>query len=185
MPRSIAAFMLASVTSVLCTGCATNRAACPSGACVVPAGDATAVTDKTADALRETLMDERRAQAFYTNVMATHGQVRPFSNIVHAEARHAAVVESLMIRHGVPIPAELQTNLPAVPSTLLECNRLAAQFERDNIAMYDRLLIGLSEPDIRTAFGNLRDASQRNHLPAFERWMVRDDAGAPRPVTGS
>lgn len=152
--------------------CAAARPACGSCACVVPAGAATAVNTATADALRETLMDERLAQTFYNAVMAKHGQVRPFSNIVHAEERHAAVVESLMKRHDVPIPAGMPTNVPAVPATLPECNRLAAQIERENIAMYDRLLKDVTDPDIRTAFVNLRDASKNNHLPAFERFSA-------------
>ncbi len=172
MTRTIAALMLASASTLIGTGCATNQPACASCACVVPAGAAGAVSARTADALRETLMDERRAQAFYTSVMVTHGQVRPFSNIVHAEERHAAVIESLMTRHGIAIPKETPTSLPAVPSTLTECNRLAAQFERENIAMYDRLLADVTEPDIRTAFENLRGASKNNHLPAFERWSA-------------
>lgn len=172
MTCTIAALMLASVTTLTGTGCATNQPACTSCACVAPAGAATSVNATTADALRETLMDERRAQAFYTSVTAKHGQVRPFSNIVRAEERHAAVVELLMTRHGVAIPSNTPTNLPAVPSTLPECNRLAAQLERENIAMYDRLLADVAEPDIRTAFENLRDASKNNHLPAFERWSA-------------
>lgn len=184
MTRTIAALMLASVTTFVGTGCATNRTPCTSCACVAPAGAATAVNNKTADALRETLMDERRAQAFYTSVMAKHGQVRPFSNIVHAEERHAAVVETLMTRHGVAIPTDTPTNLPAVPGTLPECNRLAAQLERDNIAMYDRLLGDVTEPDIRAAFENLRDASKNNHLPAFERWSANAGPTAGGQVVG-
>lgn len=152
--------------------CAATRPACNSCARVAPAGAATPVNTATADALRETLMDERLAQAFYNAVMAKHGQVRPFSNIVHAEERHAAVVESLMKRHGVPIPTGVPTNVPAVPATLPECNRLAAKLERENIAMYNRLLNDVTDPDIRTAFVNLRDASKNNHLPAFERFSA-------------
>lgn len=172
MTRVISALMLASVTTLAVSGCASNGASCTDCACVAPAGAATSVSGKTADALRETLMDERRAQAFYKDVMTKYGQVRPFANIIHAEERHAAVVETLMTRHGVAIPDGTPTNLPAVPGTLPECNRLAAQLERDNIAMYDRLLADVTEPDIRKAFENLRDASKNNHLPAFERWSA-------------
>ena len=77
-----------------------------------------------------------------------------------------------MTRHGVAIPTDAPQSLPAVPGSLPECNRLAAQLERENIAMYDRLLADVTEPDIRTAFENLRAASKNNHLPAFERWSA-------------
>lgn len=178
MNRTLASLMLASAVAFVGAGCAGTQTACNSCACVVPAGAATAVNAKTGEALRAALLDERQAQAFYNNVMARHGQVRPFANIVHAEARHAAVVESLMTRHGVAIPNEAPQNVPAVPATLTECNRLAAQLERDNISMYDRLLADVTEPDIRAAFENLRAASKHNHLPAFERWSA-NAGGAP------
>lgn len=180
MTRSMLFPVLASTVLLLAAGCASSRPDCTSCACVAPPGAATAVDGKTADALREVLMDERRARAFYSGVLARHGQVRPFSNIVHAEERHAAVIEALMTRHGVAIPAGDPTDLPATPATVAECSRLAAQLERDNIGMYDRLLAGVSEADIRTAFTNLRDASKNNHLPAFERWS----AASPPPATG-
>lgn len=176
MTRSLVPIALSSVVLLLAAGCASSQPTCTSCACVAPPGASTAVNGATANALREVLMDERRAQAFYTNVMAKHGQVRPFSNIVKAEERHAAVIESLMTRHGVAIPADVPTNLPSVPATIADCSRLAAQLERENIGMYDRLLAGVTEPDIRTAFVNLRDASKNNHLPAFERWSASSAA---------
>lgn len=184
MNRTIGALMLASVATLVGTGCASDRSACLCRACVAPAGAATAVDGATADALRETLVDERRARAFYSSVMAVHGEVRPFSNIIHAEERHASVIETLMERHGVAVPADAAGELPAVPGTLAECNRLAARLERDNIAMYDRLLKDVAEPDIRAAFENLRDASLNNHLPAFERWSSGTGPGAGRRGAG-
>lgn len=187
MKRVLVSVMLASTGVLVAAGCASNQTDRVSSAdcckaCVVPSGAATAVNAKTADALRETLLDERRAQAFYNSVMAKHGQVRPFSNIVHAEERHEAMVESLMIRHGVAIPSDTPANLPAVPDTLAECSRLSVQLERENIAMYDRLLIDVMEPDIRAAFENLRTASKNNHLPAFERWSANTGAASNGPA---
>jgi rubrerythrin len=167
---------LAIPASILAAGCATDRATSSAGSpvpgccCAVPAGEATAVDARTADALRAALQDERRARQFYTNVVAVHGQVRPFVNIVNAEERHESIITSLMQRHGVDVPAAEPTDLPAVPETLRESSALAARLERENIAMYDRLLQDVKEPDIRAAFENLRAASRNNHLPAFERW---------------
>lgn len=178
MTAPIASVLAASAVACLLAACQTKPVAdsTPSrpDACPVLASTdqaaATPVSPAVAQALNETLMDERRAQAFYTRVMERHGQVRPFMNIVRAEARHAAVVESLMNRHGVTVPAPASMELPPVPDSLVECNRLAARLERENLAMYDRLLNQVTEPDIRSAFEALRDASKYHHLPAFERW---------------
>ena len=177
MALTLNAAMLAAAAIMLVGGCSTNttarvasKACCD--ACTLPAGQSTAISAGEADALRETLQDERLAQAFYNAVISKHGDVRPFTNIVQAEARHATLIEQLMTRHGVTIPTDAVTNVPVVPSSLAECNQYAAKLERDNIKMYDRLLVGVTEPDIRAAFENLREASRQNHLPAFERWST-------------
>ena len=181
--KCVTAFVVAALASTLTGGCASERTASSNTGpaigccCAVPAGTTAAVDAKTAEALRAALQDERRAQAFYTNVMAKHGQVRPFSNIVQAEERHADTVTTLMERHGVTVPPAQLAEVPAVPGTLRECNTVAAKLERDNIGMYDRLLNDVKEPDIRTAFENLRAASQNNHLPAFERWSANSRSG--------
>lgn len=183
MNRALASLMLASAGALIGIGCASGQTSCPTagtccGACVVPAGDSTTLSGKSADALRETLQDERRSRAFYTAVLAKHGQIRPFSMIVHAEERHEAVITALMSRHGVAIPGGPPPNLPDVPGTAAECSRMAAQLERENIAMYDRLLPDVDASDIRTVFENLRAASKNNHLPAFERWSVSAGSAA-------
>ncbi|MFO0829101.1 MAG: hypothetical protein U0572_13260 [Phycisphaerales bacterium] len=153
--------------------CGTQCAARCGGACVctLPGPSAaTALSATTADDLRAAMIDERRAQAFYAAVIAKYGDVRPFSNVVHAEERHEALVRTLLERYDLAAPSGPPPNVPAVPSTLTECNRLAAQLERDNVAMYDRMLANTTEPDVRAAFERLRAVSLNNHLPAFERW---------------
>lgn len=161
---------------LLCAGCANQKSepqagcgvAC-GGACVPPEGAASAVDGATADALRAALADERRARALYEAVMERHGRVMPFANIVRAEERHEASVAALMERHSVPVPEAEKVEV-AVPQTIRECAALAAQVERDNIAMYDRLLTSVKEADVRALFEALRSASLDRHLPAFERF---------------
>ena len=102
--------------------------------------------------------------------MARHGQTHPFVNIVRAEQRHEQMVKTLMERHSVDVPARQAMDIPEVPSSVGACATLAAKLERENIALYDRMIADVKEQDIKTAFGNLRGASLNNHLPAFERW---------------
>jgi rubrerythrin len=167
--------LLAAAGLLTVAGCATKQTGpcgntCPGAcACVAPAGASTKVDQQTGDALRTALEDELRAKAFYGDVIAKFGNVRPFANIINAENRHAQVLVTLMERHGVAVSDGAPSGVPSVPATLAECNRVAAQAERDNIAMYDRLLKDVTDPDIRTAFENLRAASLERHLPAFER----------------
>jgi hypothetical protein len=139
------------------------------GACQIPVGVATPVNDATADALRATLEDELTARAFYAAILAKHGDVRPFANIIRAEERHAQAIRALMQLHQVDGSGVTARALPEIPGTVPECAKLAAQLERDNVALYDRFIQATAEADIKAAFERLRAASLDNHLPAFER----------------
>lgn len=138
-------------------------------ACQIPVGVAAPVNDATADALRATLEDELTARAFYGAILAKHGNVQPFTNIMRAEERHAQAIRTLMERHQVAGDSVTARALPEIPATVPECAKLAAQLERDNIALYDRFIQATAEADIKAAFERLRAASLDNHLPAFER----------------
>lgn len=201
MNTKLFASALATFAILAAAGCAMNRAPCcetgpcgrlsdappargigsGGGACVLnqnaPVNPTGTITPTTADALRAAWLDERRAQAFYGAVLEKHGQVRPFTNILNAEKRHEQAVATLMDRYGVSKPSKDSTDVPGVPATIAECAKLSAQVERDNVAMYDRLLKDVSEPDVRAVLENLRAASLNNHLPAFERVADRASAG--------
>lgn len=130
---------------------------------------------RTVDALRAALDDERLAQATYTQVMQQFGTVRPFVNIVRAEARHEAMVLDLFRKYGLDIPQNRYTQAPpTVPATLGGAFRAAVQAEKENIALYDRFLAFVAEPDIRSVFQRLQAASRDNHLPAFQRGANRN-----------
>lgn len=147
-----------------------NGACCGVGsACVIPVGLATPVDEATADALRVTLEDELTARAFYAAILAKHGNVRPFTNIMQAEERHAEAIRTLMQRHQVDGTGVTARPLPEIPATVAQCAELAAQLERENVVIYDRVVQTTTEPDIKTVFVRLRGTSLNNHLPAFER----------------
>jgi rubrerythrin len=50
---------------------------------------------------------------------------------------------------------------------------MAVTAEKENKAMYDRLLSVVQDPEVRSVLIRLRDASQNNHLPAFQRCQNR------------
>ena len=56
-------------------------------------------------AVEEALLDELRGEAMYARVLKDHGDVRPFSNVVRAERRHAAFLEDLLKARGLAVPA--------------------------------------------------------------------------------
>jgi len=54
--------------------------------------------------LLEALDDERKSGATYTAIIECLGEVRPFINIVDAEARHSRAIEPQMERFGMAVP---------------------------------------------------------------------------------
>ncbi len=130
--------------------------------------------------LTEALDDERMAIATYRRVIEKFEPVRPFINIVASEERHAAAIVGLFQRYGLAVPPDPwpAASLP-IPDTVQEACQKAAAGERENIAMYDLLLAGTAEPDVRVVLRNLQAASRDRHLPAFERCISRRPEGRP------
>lgn len=132
--------------------------------------------EDTRAALELALADERLAQDTYAAVMAKHGEVRPFSNIIHAERRHEEQLLALFDRYDLAVPAR-KTATVAVPDTLVEACKQAIAAEKENIALYDRLIPQVTQDDIRVVFERLQSASRDRHLPAFTRCTQRGQRG--------
>ncbi len=132
---------------------------------------AAAPQDETGKALVAALEDERKAQAFYKAILARHGQqVMPFAHIVQAEGMHESALLGLMKQYNVPVPTDKYlASPPEAPATVAEAIRQSIQYEKDNVALYDRLLKSVKQEDIRAVMNNLRSASLDRHLPALER----------------
>lgn len=123
-------------------------------------------------ALEAALDDERLAEATYRAILRRHGDRRPFSNIVAAEGRHQAALLGLFEARGLPVPPNrCAAQQPEAPTKWVDAIRQAIKAEEDNIALYDRLLPAVQEPDLRSVFERLRWASQERHLPALRRQL--------------
>jgi len=64
----------------------------------------TPLDEKERNTLLAALDDEYKAHATYEQVIRDFGLVRPFVNIVEAEARHIAALVTLFERHGLSRP---------------------------------------------------------------------------------
>jgi len=135
---------------------------------------------QTIAALKEALDDEYKARATYRRVIEVFGPVRPFINIVDAETRHAEALIRLFQKYDLPIPDDDWAARVQLPNSIAEACKEAVQGELENAEMYDRLLAVVKEPDIRTVLTRLRQASQENHLPAFQRCVEREQNGNGR-----
>lgn len=137
----------------------------------VEAATNTSLDAQTQQAMIEAINDEYHARAFYNAVMDKFGEIRPFSNIVHAETRHAERLSRLFKRYGLPIPEDSFAGKVEAPETLQAACQMAIEAEIANVKMYDRFLDFIQERDLRDTFTQLRYVSQNNHQVAFERCL--------------
>ena len=137
---------------------------------------AEAVTSKSLDATTQQAMidainDEYHARAFYNAVMDKFGEIRPFSNIVRAETRHAERLSQLFNRYGLPVPEDSFAGKVKAPETLQVACQMSIEAEINNVKMYDKFLDFVRESDLRDTFIQLRYVSQNKHKVAFEKCL--------------
>ncbi len=121
-------------------------------------------------ALDEAINDEYRAHATYVAVIEKFGEVAPFTSIKNAEEQHISSLKELYVKYNVPIPNDTWLGNVTAPDTIQDACRLGVQAEIDNAKLYREKLLPMVEdyPDITFVFERLMNASQYNHLPAFE-----------------
>jgi len=135
---------------------------------------AASLDEATTNALIAVFQDELRAESLYAGIMAKHGERRPFSNIIRAERRHQEALTVLADRYHVALPEKAVDSVAMeVPETLQACFAAAIQAEKDNVALYDKLMPTITQPDVRTVMTQLRTASAERHLPALQRAGAR------------
>lgn len=143
---------------------------------LVPQGIAPVKTlpKASVEAIHLLLEDERRAEALYASVIEKHGEVRPFSNIIEAERCHQGALEELLKAYGLAIPPNpWKSRKATAPDTFRDACKAGAQAEIENVALYDRLMKTVAEPDLLEVMERLRWASLERHLPAFQRHIRR------------
>ena len=113
------------------------------------------------------LQDEYLARGEYQKTMDKFGQLRPFANIVKAEAQHISWLIPLFEKYRVALPQDRGLELAQMPETFAEALQTGVDAEIANIDMYERFLSRELPDDVRAVFEHLHTGS-RNHLAAFQ-----------------
>lgn len=121
------------------------------------------------EALNAAIDDEYKARATYEAVINKLGSVRPFSMIIRAEEKHISSLKAIYDKYGLEVPADPYQNLEVATTIAANC-AVGVQAEIDNAGLYRNNLLPavVGYPDISSVFTQLMNASQDNHLPAFE-----------------
>lgn len=120
-------------------------------------------------AMDEAIQDEYRAHFTYKGVVEDIEPDFPFGPISDAEESHYSALANLYSKRGLPVPASTWSlsNVPRYGTLQAAC-AASVQGEIENIAIYDRLLLLALPDDVKRVFGNLRAASNDQHLPKFQ-----------------
>lgn len=139
----------------------------------LPAATAGELPQDVVDLMLDGWLDEQHAYAVYGAVIDQFGAVRPFVNIQNSESQHIAAWETLLTRYGIAIPEVPAFDLPVFAS-LNEACTVGASAEVANFDLYDTMMTAFEAyPDLQYVAQSLRDASEFNHLPAFENCAAR------------
>jgi hypothetical protein len=135
------------------------------------------LTAKEREALDSAIQDEYKARATYLKVLDTFGEVRPFSNIVHAESRHVEALKRVYAAYGLDVPEDTWYDRVPTYDTLADACAAAIDAELENAALYEEIVAGITNPDVLRVFSALHSASLEHHLPAFQRCLDRTTQG--------
>ncbi len=135
----------------------------PHLACTFAGG---ALADAVRAGVEEALADEWAAEARYEAYAGKLG--RPFPRLERAEARHANLLVALLEAHGHAIPSKEKESVPEA-KVLAEACKASLEAERNNVALYDRLLASNPPDDVACVYGHLRSLSADRHIPSLER----------------
>lgn len=148
-----------------------NRSAAQNGSGIVnnlPSASVDELPQDIIDLMMDGWLDEQHAYAAYESIMEQFGQAAPFASIQQAETQHAAAWEALFARYGIAVPDVPEFDIPEFASLQAACE-LGAEAEIANFALYDAMLAAFAPyPDLYQVALALRNASEFNHLPAFQ-----------------
>ena len=128
----------------------------------------TDLTPEELNALNTAIQDEYKAEQMYEAVMEKFGEIRPFSNIVNAEARHSEALANMFKQYNVPVPKPIEQNF-TLPDSIQEVCELSVMAEEENIELYETYMKDIEKENIQHVFSSNMAASRDRHLPAFTR----------------
>lgn len=135
----------------------------------LPAATPGELPDDVVDALQAGMMDEYNARTTYQAMIQQFGAVRPFTNVLNAELTHANALAFMFQRYGLDVPQPQPAQTMTQFASLEQACAAAADAEIANMGLYDEWLATVQDyPDLVQVFQALRDASEFQHLPAFE-----------------
>ena len=126
------------------------------------------LSEQEAADLTAAIQEEYTAMNTYQAVINALGDVQPFVRIARSEQQHVNALIRVAQRFGVDVPENAGEVAEIEWSTLTEACQMGVIFEQVDAALYDELLLNITNPMLIRVYTNLQRASLEKHLLAFE-----------------
>lgn len=123
----------------------------------------------TLDILTEAIREEYKARATYQAAIARFGDNTPFANVAQSEDEHVNAWRREFERLGLAVPEDTFSGKVAVAGSFQEACAAGVAAEKEDVALYDKLLKETTDPALIAIMRQQRTVSLENHLVAFER----------------
>ncbi len=131
---------------------------------------AAAGTTRTLESvLTEAINEEYKARATYQAVIDKLGDVGPFKNILASENQHVDAWKAQFEANKLTVPSDGFAGKVSAPADLKAACAIGVAAEKEDVALYDRLMKETTDDAVLKVMTAQRKVSQENHLPAFER----------------
>ena len=101
------------------------------------------------------------------HVIADLAEIKPFTNIRDAKARHSGVLKYPYTGCGVPIPKNKWSVQASHFKTQLAACKYSVVAARERAVMYERIKLNTDNQNFSTTFDHLAEASQKRYRQAF------------------
>lgn len=113
--------------------------------------------------------DECRDQYFFKKAYEKFPDAGAFAKIMNSEQNHMSALESVFNKYDIETPKNLDFSDIVIPSSSDEACATGLKFEKENVEMYKKFLLSVSNTFLKTVFEDLRDITINRNIPALEK----------------
>jgi hypothetical protein len=129
----------------------------------------TNLTPEETEFLISAYKDECRDKYFFKKAYEKFPDASAFAKIMNSEQNHMSALESVFNKYDIETPKNLDFSDIVMPSNSDEACALGLKYEKENVEMYKKFLLSVTNNFLKTVFEDLRDITINRNIPALEK----------------
>jgi len=127
------------------------------------------LTPEEIEFLNTAYKDECRDKYFFKKISEKFPDISAFSKIMNSEQNHVSALESIYNKFEIETPKNMDFSDVVIPSSSDDACSIGLKYERENVEMYKKFLLSVSNTLLKTVFEDLRDITINRNIPALEK----------------